>query len=331
MRDIAQWSILCAVGILGSQQAHAEHGRSGQQMIAPWSSSGPWAGQRPYIPPPKPAGWTDPEPSRWPWTGERDPYVDPDRRALASEVCGGDYACNRDSAAALEWAARRGPPSRAQLSAYAQSTPGAASERCTDVPVDVSAPLPEERVLACAGANQAIQLLGRCEIYPRRPIDLRIMDEVRHPHGRELFGSFDPKLDRALVTRYANIPALIMDTPYAMLPQREFYQSLTVHEVVHAVLHQHYERKPVTYAAYEYPAYALQIESLPAGVRDEFLQGMARIGSSTESILSDFILFFDLFSFAASAHKHFNTSLDGCTNLHALLKGTAAFIPPMPP
>jgi hypothetical protein len=301
-------------------------------MIAHWNSGGPWAGQRPYTPPPKPAGWIDPEPSRWPWAGERDPYADPDRRALASEVCGGDYVCIADdSAAAVEWAERRGPLSGAQLSADAQSTGGAAGERCTEAPVDVSAPSLEERRLACAGANQALQLLGRCEVYPRRPIDMRIVDDVRHPFGREVFGFFDPKQDRALVTRYANIPALTADTPYATLPQREFYLSLIVHEVVHAALHQHYQRKPTNHAAYEYPAYALQIESLPPSVREEFLRVMARFGGGTDFVLSDPVLFFNPFAFAASAHKHFNTSLDGCSNLHALLKGEAVFIPTMPP
>jgi len=220
---------------------------------------------------PKPAGWTDPEPGRWPWTGGRDPYADPERRELASQACGGDYVCIGDgSTAAVEWAARRGLLSRAQLSPDALSTGAAASERCTEVPVHVSAPSPEERRLACAGAHQAIQLLGRCEVHPRRPIDVRISDGVRLPHGREVFGFFDPKQERALVTSYANIPALTMDTPYATLPQREFYLSLIVHEVVHGVLHQHYERKPMTHAAYEYPAYALQIESLPQGCATSF-------------------------------------------------------------
>jgi hypothetical protein len=332
MGAVAHWGILCVVAVLGIQQTHAGSGRIGQQPIAPWVSGGPWAGQRPYAPPPKPAGWTDPEPGRWPWTGGRDPYADPERRELASQACGGDYVCIGDgSTAAVEWAARRGLLSRAQLSPDALSTGAAASERCTEVPVHVSAPSPEERRLACAGAHQAIQLLGRCEVHPRRPIDVRISDEVRLPHGREVFGFFDPKQERALVTSYANIPALTMDTPYATLPQREFYLSLIVHEVVHGVLHQHYERKPMTHAAYEYPAYALQIESLPARVRDEFLQALPGTGAGTNFVLSDPVLFFNPFAFAARAHKHFNTSPGGCSNLQALLKGQAAFIPPMPP
>ena len=44
-----------------------------------WGPGGPWADQIPYMPRPKPTGWVDPEPSRWPWTGECDPYACPYR------------------------------------------------------------------------------------------------------------------------------------------------------------------------------------------------------------------------------------------------------------
>jgi hypothetical protein len=47
-----------------------------------WGRGGPWADQEPYMPRPKPLGWVDPEPSRWPWTGERDPYDHPNRSQL---------------------------------------------------------------------------------------------------------------------------------------------------------------------------------------------------------------------------------------------------------
>jgi hypothetical protein len=51
-------------------------------LVAPhWGQGGPWANQKPHAPHPKPVGWVDPEPSRWPWTGERDPYDYADRSA----------------------------------------------------------------------------------------------------------------------------------------------------------------------------------------------------------------------------------------------------------
>ena len=44
-----------------------------------WGPGGPWGDQVPYTPRPKPSGWVDPEPSRWLWTGECDPYACPYR------------------------------------------------------------------------------------------------------------------------------------------------------------------------------------------------------------------------------------------------------------
>ena len=97
MRHVARWAILSVLCASGSQQAYAQDAASGPTMTfsgqhqqapapaalshelapwrgPPWGQGGPWADQAPYAPRPKPAGWIDPEPSRWPWTGERDPY-----------------------------------------------------------------------------------------------------------------------------------------------------------------------------------------------------------------------------------------------------------------
>ena len=157
------------------------------------------------------------------------------------------------------------------------------------------------------------------------------MSEVRHPFSGAIFGLFDTKQERVLVTQEANIPSLVKDTPYAKLPQRDFYRSLIVHEVIHGVMHQNLKRPATSHAAYEYPAYALQIESLPPHVREEFLQSFDQTAIKADStIFSDAVLFFDPYFFAASAYNHFKASTNGCAHLTALLEGEVAFIaPPM--
>jgi len=50
-----------------------------EQSYPRWGPGGPWADQVPYTPRPKPSGWVDPQPSRWLWTGECDPYACPYR------------------------------------------------------------------------------------------------------------------------------------------------------------------------------------------------------------------------------------------------------------
>jgi hypothetical protein len=201
-------------------------------------------------------------------------------------------------------------------------------ERCPVAPVDVKAPSRDERRLACSAASDAIRLLGRCGISLRRPLHVQIMSEVRHPVGGAIFGLFDTKQERVLVTQEANIPSLVKDTPYAKLPQSDFYRSLIVHEVVHGIMHQNLKQPATTHAAYEYPAYALQIESLAPHVRDTFLQSFDQTAIASKSLFNDTVLFFDPYFFAASAYYHFKASADGCAYLTALLHGEVAFIAP---
>jgi len=241
-------------------------------------------------------------------------------------VCGGDYVCIADDSVAAAAAARRDQPS-----AVAKPENLAAQERCAEAPVDISAASPDERRLACSAAKDALQLLGNCGISLRRPLNVQIMSEVRHPFSGAIFGLFDTKQERVLVTQEANIPSLVKDTPYAELPERDFYRSLIVHEVVHGVMHQNLKRKSTSHAAYEYPAYALQIASLPSSVRDTFLQSIPNRASPDNLVFNDSILFFDPFFFAVHAYQHFKAADNGCAHLNGLLVGEVAFIPTLPP
>jgi len=215
-----------------------------------------------------------------------------------------------------------------QSAAVAKLASPAVQERCPYAPVDVTAALPDERQLACSAANSALQLLGRCNISLRRPLQLQIMSEVQHPFGRAIFGLFDTQQERVLVTHEANIPSLVKDTPYAELPQRDFYRSLIVHEVVHGVMHQNLKRPAASHAAHEYPAYALQIESLAPSVRDKFLQSFDQTAITANTIFNDAVLLFDPYFFAARAYHHFKASITGCAHLSRLLEGEVDFIAP---
>jgi hypothetical protein len=231
-------------------------------------------------------------------------------------VCGGDYVCTADDPdAALKWAKK----------------PGAVQLQCADAPVEVIAPSDDERRLACSAATHALQLLGRCGISLRRPLLVEIKSEVRHPFNGAILGLFDTKKERVLITHEANTPALIKGTTAAKLPPRDFYRSLIVHEVVHGVMHQNLKRSLASHAEAEYPAYALQIESLPADVRDRFLQSFDQTAAKAETFLfNDIILSGDPFFFAASAYWHFNALGNGCGNLRSLLAGEARFVAELP-
>jgi len=212
------------------------------------------------------------------------------------------------------------------LAVCQSATAAAAPEPCRDVPVEVMGASAAGHRLTCSAAKAAIGMLYRCGISLRKPLQVHVMPEVRHPLGGAIFGLFDIAQERVLVTAYANVAALARDTPYSALPPLAFYRSVIVHEVVHGILHQNYGRQPNTHAAYEYPAYALQVEALPPGVRDEFLQAFDQVAIKTNSVFSDTILAFDPFFFAARAYQHFKSAPDGCAHIRALLEGTADFV-----
>ena len=121
---------------------------------------------------------------------------------------------------------------------------------------------------------------------------------------------------------------LVAGTPFSALPLPEFYQSFIVHEIVHGILHQNYKTQPKSHAAFEYPAYALQIEFLPAPMRDKFLDAFDLTPMRASLVFSDTILFFDPYSFAARAYQHFKSTPDGCTHIRAILYGEAEFVAP---
>ena len=120
-------------------------------------------------------------------------------------------------------------------------------------------------------------------------------------------------------------------TPYTELPKRDLYRSLIVHEIVHGIMHQNLKRPAASHAAYEYPAYALQIASLPSDVRDKLLRAIPGGAGSGELVFNDAILSFDPYFFAVRAYEHFKSAANGCAQLHVLLDGEAPFIPLLPP
>jgi hypothetical protein len=160
-------------------------------------------------------------------------------------------------------------------------------------------------------------------------VQVRVSGAAWHPYKGATFGLFDRQT--AIVSSLANATALAVGTAYASLRAASFYKSLVVHEIVHGVMHQNYERQPTNQAAYEYPSYALQIASLPPADRAKLLQAINSGASPPSFFLNDILLAMDPLVFAASAYEHFTAAKDSCRRLKALLKGDVDFIPTLPP
>ncbi len=202
-------------------------------------------------------------------------------------------------------------------------TASIAGEHCPSVEagITIKAASANERTLICDGTRQALQLLAQCAIAPQQKIEIQILEDVRHPLAGPIFGYYDLNARRIALTAFPNMPALMQGTPYEGLPHREFYRSLVVHEVVHSVMHQNLRQPAKSHAAYEYPAYALQIASLPADARTRFLKAFDRERLARTPPFSDTILGFAPYLFAARAYEHFVASPNACTNLRAVMTG----------
>lgn len=212
----------------------------------------------------------------------------------------------------------------------ANSAHPTSTARCIDTMVDVSATSSDERRLVCSAVYLALRALGRCGIYPRRPFHVQTAHDVLHPFSGVVLGLFNTRLERVLVTQEANIQHLTQGTPFNELRQHDFFQSLIVHEVVHAVMNQNFGQTPTSRSAHEYPAYALQLASLPAKERKKYLDSVDE-GGDGEFFFNDYVLSFNPFLFAARAYRHYASSSNSCSRLHATLTGNATFIATVPP
>jgi hypothetical protein len=198
---------------------------------------------------------------------------------------------------------------------------------CAGLSVDVTGGLPVERSVACEAAGDALTMLARCDVSLHRLLHIEIVDVVRSPFGTQLFGRFDRATDTVFLSSSADVADFAQNSAYASLSPADFYRSSIVHEVVHGAMYQNQRREPSTRAAQEYPAYALQIASLPTDARETFLRAAAKGSWDDEHFyLNDVILGFDPAYFAANAYRHFVKSRDGCEGLAALLSRDVDFI-----
>ncbi len=114
----------------------------------------------------------------------------------AGAGCGGDYRCALGvSEAAGTWVAHA--PQSGREPANLRS-----GEQCSGTSLNVVAASADERGKVCSAASDALRLLGRCGISLRRPLDVEISAEVRHPLSRNhIFGFFDTRREQVLITR----------------------------------------------------------------------------------------------------------------------------------
>jgi hypothetical protein len=200
--------------------------------------------------------------------------------------------------------------------------------RCLQGTITIRAPSELERSLGCAASGAAIARLAECGIMLKRPVAIFVTEGLRTPSGNEAFGLFEPDGGLVSITALSDLPRLTAGTPYETLSLPSLFKSVVVHETVHAVMQQNYSRKPSSRAAYEYPAYAVQMELLAAELGEGSPNRLFENKGSF--LLNDIVLGLNPFLFAAHAHKYLQADKDRCASLRQSLDGDAAFVVTLP-
>jgi hypothetical protein len=199
---------------------------------------------------------------------------------------------------------------------------------CSRGLVRVNASSELERSLGCAAADTAIRRLAACDIILKQPVSIFVFETVRTPRGTEAFGVFDPDGDIISVTAVSALARLAAGTPYAAFSPVALYKSVVAHETVHAVMQQNYSRRPSSRAAYEYPAYAIQMELLR---RENSSEPASELFDADDTLLlNDLILGLNPYVFAARAYRQLQRDGSRCASLQDALEDRADFIATLP-
>lgn len=111
------------------------------------------------------------------------------------------------------------------------------------------------------------------------------------------------------------------DSYFAELPPAEFYDSVVVHELTHALAYQTRQGPLGSLTDTEYLAYAMQFQFLSDETRTEFISNHAVAEPVEPQALNEVVLAFAPGIFAIKAWKHFSQPGNGCSLVGALLSG----------
>jgi len=153
-------------------------------------------------------------------------------------------------------------------------SPGPAEEQCSSrlLKIDVSAEtagFAAKRL--CKPASWAIDQMDYCGFAIKEKLTVEVVEDLRHPFGVPVVGRSDSAEFRVQVASPSQCRQLAREEiALAEVDFHPLYESIVVHEVIHAVLWQqrgHPQNESIAAIAAEYVAYAFQLLSLPEADR----------------------------------------------------------------
>ena len=163
----------------------------------------------------------------------------------------------------------------------------------------------------CDAVAKVRKLTSDCGLDQTRSIIVNVVREMDEQH-ETCAAYFDCTTDEITILAPNSLAAsddiLIA---FRNLPMDEYFQSVIVHELTHAFVHQSQDGR-FSRVAHEYLAYATQIASLTEKSRTSVLESSGVEETATLDSLDEIALFFGPSHFALLAFKHFAHPENGC-------------------
>ena len=196
---------------------------------------------------------------------------------------------------------------------------------CDTAGITVSAASPEEARMACDVAAETGARLGRFGLRLHAPVRIEITEHLDAAPGTcvALYSTEERKLQVLPVDCLEGQPGRASAFP-RMRPELLF-ESLIVHELAHAYMDQAAQERFLPRVAYEYFAYAVQLDALPEADRSRIL-AKAAVGPPVDfEQINDAVLNLSPLRFAAMSWLHFKREGGDAALVQRILTGKLLF------
>ena len=179
----------------------------------------------------------------------------------------------------------------------------------------------ESEARICEASGQALDLLAGFGLTPKRRISIEIIQEGINHLGYMAFGSYDVRTDTIRLMSYRSIfEKYAKPEMYGEPFDRIHYSGAIVHEITHAVFHQHSTAEAPGPAPQEYLAHVMQLSSLPEKRRSRILREHDESAWESGDAISDIYMALEPSKFAVKSYNHFVMMADPRVFIDTLLK-----------
>ena len=207
-----------------------------------------------------------------------------------------------------------------------------AVERCSSrwLDIDVNAETADfSAKRLCKAANWAIDQMDHCGFAIKEKLTVEVVKDLRHPLGILVVGKADAAESRVQVASPSQFNQFARkEIALAEVDLDALYESIVVHEVIHAVVWQqldHSQNESVCDIAVEYVTYAFQLLSLPEADRRNLLAAFPRGPPRDLGPFNYMALQLEPLRFATNAYRHFMSVDNRCDFLRKIISGDVEF------